>query len=62
MKGQRHELRRWLIGIDGIGIPESAIEHRPTISLDTLAKPDALNRFVEILDWVLTEQRRACAI
>lgn len=56
---KREELRMKLNAIPGIAIPPDGIDKRPNVPLQALIAPGALERFLEILGWVVGEIRRA---
>lgn len=53
------ELRRELLGrlnaIEGIALPDEAINRRPSIGMSALKDETALNEFLEVFDWVAQE-------
>lgn len=51
----RVELLRRLNEIAGVSISDDAITRRPRIDLTTLTSPDALHRFLEVLDWLVAK-------
>jgi hypothetical protein len=55
--GKRKELAQRLSAI-GLPIPEEALKKRPTFGLSLLKEPDALARFLEAFDWVLSEIKK----
>jgi len=54
---KRQELREKLNAVPGIAIPEESIERRPNVPLQVLTAEGALDRFLEVLDWVVSEIR-----
>lgn len=44
-----------LNAVPGISFPEDALSRRPAFSLKELEKPNALELFIEVLDWVIRE-------
>jgi hypothetical protein len=56
-ESKRRELREKLNAIQDVSIPEDGIERRPNVSLQVLTVPGALDRFLEVLDWVVNEIR-----
>jgi hypothetical protein len=57
-KSKRQELRDKLNAVPGISIPEKGLETRPSVPLQVLTVPGALDRFLEVLDWMVGEIRR----
>ena len=51
-------LRR-LNEVNGIALPDSAIDKGPSISLETLANDAALGKFLDAMAWFLGEVKRA---
>jgi hypothetical protein len=51
-ESKRQELRGKLNAVPGISIPESGIEKHPNVPLQVLTVPGALDRFLEVLEWV----------
>jgi hypothetical protein len=51
-ESKRQELREKLNAIPGISIPESGIEKHPNVPLQVLTAPGALDKFLEVLEWV----------
>jgi hypothetical protein len=45
-----------LNAIEGVSLPEDAITRRPSVPLETL-KGEALDRFLEVFEWMLEEIR-----
>jgi len=52
---KRRELLRRLNAIEGVSIPEDAINRRPSIALDVLEENNRLDRVLEVFEWVITE-------
>jgi hypothetical protein len=52
---KRIELLQRLNQIQGVNIPEDAINRRPSIKLTTLANDEVLEQFLSIYDWVVEE-------
>lgn len=52
---RRRELLDRLNVIDEIALPADAIGRRPSIKLATLLPPERLRRFLDVLDWVVSE-------
>jgi hypothetical protein len=59
--GKRQELATRLHAIPGVSIPEMALTKRPSFKLGLLTVERSLNTFLEILDWVLSEIKKAAA-
>lgn len=60
-EAKRLELLRRLNEVPGVSIPVSAITRRPTFPLSALVEPDALCRFLSVLDWLVAELRDGSA-
>jgi hypothetical protein len=43
--------------VPGVEIPESGIERRPSISLESLAQAGAVEQFLSVYGWVVGEIR-----
>lgn len=56
-ESKRGELRDKLNAIPDVSIPEDGIDRRPNVPLQVLTAPGALDRFLEVLDWVVNEIR-----
>lgn len=56
-RGKRLELARRLNEIPGFTISETSIDKRPNISVSALLDESALKRFLEVFDWVITENK-----
>lgn len=56
-ESKRRELRDRLNAISGISIPEKGIERQPSVPLRALTSPGVLERFFEVLEWVVGEIR-----
>lgn len=56
-ESKRWELRDKLNAIPGFSIPEKGIEKQPSVPLRVLTAPGVLERFIEVLDWVVGEIR-----
>ncbi len=52
-EAQRRTLRERLNQIPGVSIPEDGLTRRPNIKLATLADPQRLQQFIEVMDWVV---------
>ena len=53
-------LRR-LNEVNGIALPDSAIDKWPSISLETLANDAALGKFLDAMAWFLNEVKRSAS-
>lgn len=53
--GKRRELFTRLHAIPGITLPADSLNRRPSFNMKVLGKPGALQQFIEVLDWVITE-------
>lgn len=53
----RRELRRRLIEIPGVQIPEYALDRRPSVKLSVLTGGDSLQRFLTVFDWYVDRIR-----
>jgi hypothetical protein len=51
----RRELRDRLVAIPGVAIPDDMLTKRPSIPLQLLKEPGALERLTSALDWTLTK-------
>ncbi len=60
-EAKRLELLRHLNDVPGVSIPETAIARRPNIPLAVLVKPNALDAFLKVLDWLVAEVRASAA-
>lgn len=58
-ESKRKELLERLNRIPGFSIPDDAIERRPNVYLAVLKNKDALNQFLETLDWTVQEIRKS---
>lgn len=58
-EAMRLELRQRLNAIPGISIPADAIARRPSFRLNALADEGAVDRVLEVFDWVLAEIEKA---
>jgi len=56
-EAKRRELRDKLNAIPGITIPEKGIEKQPSIPLRVFTAPGVLERFLEVLEWMVEEIR-----
>ena len=56
---KRLELLERLNSIDGINIPEDAIERRPRIVLDDLLDGNRIEKFLDVFEWYLEEITRS---
>jgi hypothetical protein len=54
---KRSELQDRLNAIEGISMPRDRIEKRPSIRLGVLARPEVLDRFLQVLDCLVAEIR-----
>jgi hypothetical protein len=52
---RRRDLADRLTRIEGVSIPDAALDKRPSLGLRHLAKDGSLNTFLEAFDWVLSE-------
>lgn len=52
---ERRELANRLSVIDGLSIPETALNKRPSFGLGLLSGDGSLDKFLEVFDWVLSE-------
>ena len=52
---KRRELMRRLNAIEGVSLPEDAIDRRPSIPLNDLAPGDTLDEFFEVFEWFIDE-------
>jgi hypothetical protein len=55
---KRLELLRRLNDIEGVTVPRKGIDKHPSIPLTTLNNDTALERFLEVLNWLVQEIRR----
>jgi hypothetical protein len=55
----RLEMLRRLNAVNGIDLPDSAIEKWPSIPLETLADDAALGKFLDAMAWFLAEVKRS---
>ncbi len=53
----RLELLGRLNAVPGIDIPDNAIARRPNVPIAALVAPQALQQFLEVLDWLVAELR-----
>ena len=58
---KRKELQRRLNALDGVNLPDERLDKRPTFSIDALTDPDALERFLQTMEWAFSEARAARA-
>jgi hypothetical protein len=58
-EAKRLELRDRLNKIPGVEIPADAIARRPSIPLAVFTDPSALQRFLSVLDWYVSEVKAA---
>jgi hypothetical protein len=56
-ESKRNEFLDRLNRIAGIRLPAEAIDRRPSIKLATLAQPDRLRQFFDVLEWAIAEIR-----
>jgi hypothetical protein len=56
-ESKRLELLKRINETPEVNIPPDGITRRPSIRLDVLAKPEAMERFLGALDWALEEIR-----
>jgi len=54
---KRREFLDRLNGIEGVSLPESALDRFPHISMDALKQEDRLTHFLEVLEWATNEVR-----
>jgi hypothetical protein len=54
----RMDLARRLSAIKGLSIPEDALKRRPSFKLSLLVQPDALEKFLGVFDWMLSEIKK----
>lgn len=52
-------MQRKLNAIPGVRIPDDALDKRPSISLQALTDPAALEAFLTVLDWSLDKASTA---
>lgn len=52
---KRREFLTRLNSIPGISLPIDSLNRRPSFPLKELEKPDTLEQFIEVLDWVIRE-------
>jgi hypothetical protein len=55
---ERRKLAVRLAAIDGLSIPEAAINKRPSFKLNVLTASGNLERFLAAFDWGLTEIKK----
>jgi hypothetical protein len=55
---KRNELAHRLSEIQGISIPEIALNRRPSFKLSVLTLSDSLEKFLAAFDWVLFEIKK----
>ena len=55
---KRNELAERLNAIEGVSIPETALNRRPSFKLDILTRSDNLEKFLAAFDWMLSEIKR----
>jgi len=58
---KRKELQARLNALEGVALPDDRLEKRPSFPLAELARPNALDRFLETVDWAFGEARAARA-
>jgi hypothetical protein len=58
-EAKRLELLRRLNGIAGIALPADGITRRPTFRLSVLVAEPALKAFLDVLEWVVQEDKTA---
>ena len=56
---ERRSLADRLTTIDGVSIPEEALDKRPSFRLGLLLASGRLTKFLEAFDWVLSEIKKA---
>jgi hypothetical protein len=56
---ERKALANRLTAINGVSIPETALDKRPSFGLGLLTGDGFVNKFLEVFDWVLSEIKRA---
>jgi hypothetical protein len=56
-QARRLELLEKLNQVPGVEIPESGIDRRPSISLESLAQASTVEQFLSVYDWVVGEIR-----
>ena len=56
---KRKQLADRLSGIEGVFIPESALNKRPSFKLGVLTTPTSLEKFLAAFDWTLCEIKAA---
>lgn len=61
-EAKRLQLLQRLNRVRGADIPSDAIGRRPSIRLDLLAAPEAMEPFLDALDWALEEIRSTSAV
>jgi hypothetical protein len=54
----RLDLARRLSAIEGLSILEDALKRRPSFKLSLLVQPGALDKFLAVFDWALSEIKR----
>jgi hypothetical protein len=54
----RMDLARRLSAIDRVSIPEDALKRRPSFKLSLLVQPGALEQFLGVFDWMLSEIKK----
>jgi hypothetical protein len=54
----RLEMLRRLNDVNGIALPDTAIEKWPSIPLETLANDEALEKFLNAMEWFLDQVTR----
>ncbi len=55
----REELRQRLDKIQGADMPRESIEKHPSFPLEALEAAPAMERFLEVFDWVYREMRKS---
>ena len=56
-QAKRNEIAQRLSAI-GVSITEEALKKRPAFGLSVLTEPNALAKFLETFDWVLSEIKK----
>jgi hypothetical protein len=55
---KRLEILHRLNKIEGVSIPDDAIDRKPSIKLSLLAKPESLEKFLSVFSWMIDEIKR----
>lgn len=58
-EAKRRELLRRLNSIEGINLPSDSIDKFPKIRLELLKDTAALQKFLEVFDWIIQEYEKA---